>query len=74
VRNDGIKNYDMTLSKWFPIKGEALKMQLRADAFNLFNRTQFGNPNTQLGSPNFGVVTSVFGPPRFIQLGARLQW
>jgi MFS family permease len=65
VRSDGIKNYDMTLAKWFPLKGEAFRMQLRMDAFNLFNRTQFNFPNTTLGDPTFGTVSSVGAPPRF---------
>ena len=65
ARSDGIKNYDVTLAKWFPIVADRFKMQLRMDAFNLFNRTQFGFPNTTLGSPSFGTVSSVASAPRF---------
>jgi hypothetical protein len=74
LRTDGVKTYNMSLMKWFPLKGEALKMQLRMDAFNLFNRTQFAAPDTQLGDATFGEVSSVAATPRFIQIGLRLQW
>jgi hypothetical protein len=74
LRTDGIKQYNMSLMKWFPLKGEALRMQLRADAFNLFNRTQFSPPDTTLGDATFGQVSSVASTPRFVQIGLRLQW
>ncbi len=43
----GILNNDFTLQKTFTIK-ERLRMQLRADAFNVFNHTQFSGINSTL--------------------------
>jgi hypothetical protein len=32
----------------------------------------WGNPNTDLSSANFGLITGITGQPRNIQLGVRL--
>ena len=47
------------------------RLQLRAEAFNLFNRTNFDLPDNFFGSPTFGQILSA-GAPRHIQFGARL--
>jgi hypothetical protein len=39
--------------------------------FNAFNHTQFGEPNTTAGNPNFGLVGSARAP-RLVQLGLKL--
>ena len=57
VRGPGRRNYDLTLSKMITIK-EPFAVMLRAEAFNLTNTPYFGNPGTNLGSANFGVITS----------------
>ena len=73
VRGDTIQQYDMTLSKYFPIK-EPARIELRAEAFNLFNRPQLNTPNMSFGSPTFGRVTSTILPARFLQVGIRILW
>jgi outer membrane receptor protein involved in Fe transport len=52
-----------------------LHAQLKLEIMNLFNRTYFADPDTRVGSPTFGQVTS-FGPqsPRQGQVGVRLNW
>lgn len=76
--------YDMTLQKTIQIR-ESLKLQLRVDAFDLFNIPMLGTPNTIASSPTFGQIltansTSVqSGPqsgyiPRTFQLGIRLNF
>ena len=43
------------------------------DAFNALNHVNYGNPNTNIASPDFGrLLTSA--PPRTAQLGARLSF
>ena len=48
MRNPGLNNWDMTLQKSIPLKGERLRMELRADAFNVFNHPQFNGINSTL--------------------------
>jgi outer membrane receptor protein involved in Fe transport len=73
IRADGVKNMDMTISKYVPV-GSRMRVQVRADAFNLFNRTQFGVPNTTVTSASFGTVSTQANSPREIQLGVKLYW
>jgi hypothetical protein len=51
LRGPGIENFDMSLSKTYPI-GERLNLAVRLDAFNVFNRVQPGLPDTSFGNPN----------------------
>jgi hypothetical protein len=53
----GFWNFDLSLSRSFdlPWLGDAGKLQVRADAFNLLNHANLGNPiNTTLKDPDFG--------------------
>jgi len=43
---------------------------LRAEAFNLFNTVNYGQPNGSFGSASFGQITSA-GDPRIIQFAVR---
>ena len=43
----GINNWDMSLQKQFAVK-ERIRLQLRADAFNVFNHTQFSGVNATI--------------------------
>jgi hypothetical protein len=49
---------------------ERLTLQLRAEAFNLFDRTNFNLPDNYFGSPSFGSILSA-GSPRRLQLGVK---
>jgi hypothetical protein len=50
--------------------GTSVRLQLRAEAFNLLNRTNLDLPDSYFGSPTFGQVLSA-GSPRRIQIGLR---
>ena len=50
--------------------GRRVRLQLRAEAFNLFNRANLDLPDAFLGSPTFGQILSA-GSPRRIQFGVR---
>ena len=50
---------------------EGVKLQFRAEAFNLFNHPNFNLPDNFLGSPTFGRITSA-RDPRHIQFGLKL--
>lgn len=78
LRRDSIDNWDMTVSKSFPIH-EGVNLQFKAEYFNLFNRPQFDltkilNSDTALGSTSFGQVTWQVNQPREGQFSLRLNY
>ena len=58
-----------------PIR-EAVKLEFRAEAFNVFNRVRFGTGSTQLQSQSFGVLSGAGGinTPRQLQLALKLYF
>ena len=66
----GFANVNLALIKHAAIVGGA-RLQLRIEAFNLFNRVNLGLPDSFLGSPTFGQILSA-GDARRTQLGVRL--
>lgn len=73
IRAQGTINTDATLQKYWQLWNEAAKLQLRAEFYNLFNRTQFFAPGTTFGTSSFGVVPGAL-PARSIQFGMKLYW
>ena len=71
LRGPGVDNFDVSLFKNTDLT-EKLKLQFRAEAFNVFNRVQFGIPNVNINSNAFGVISSQQNSPRNLQLGLRL--
>ena len=71
----GINNWDMALLKSTTIT-ESTKLQFRAEAFNVFNHAQFGNPSglvNNTGTGGFGYVTSTGNnQPRIMQVALKL--
>ncbi len=70
VYGPGIANLDLSLLKTVALR-EQLRLQFRAESFNLANHANFGLPENDLASPNFGRVLSA-GPPRLLQFGLKL--
>lgn len=74
LRGPDYKNMDLTLAKNFTVpRWEQGKLQLRLDAFNALNHTNFGNPNASIGTKGAGIISSA-GSPRTLQLGARFTF
>ena len=73
LRAQGTINTDMTLQKYWQLWNESSRLQLRAEFYNLFNRTQFFAPGTTFGTSTFGVVPGAL-PARSIQFGLKLYW
>jgi hypothetical protein len=71
LRGDGVKNFDLSLFKNNYFNEGKWNAQLRVELFNAFNRTQFDNPNTQVDSGNFGIVSGQANSPRQIQLAVK---
>jgi hypothetical protein len=53
---------------------ESIRFTYHADAFNAFNRTNFGGINGTVGNPNFGRPTGPQLGPRNITMGIRLEF
>jgi hypothetical protein len=55
-------NTDATLTKQI-VEAEGLALTLGAQAYNIFNHPNFGNPNNTIGDGSFGSITSIQAPP-----------
>jgi hypothetical protein len=66
----GYQNVNASLLKNTRLS-ERINLQLRLEAFNLFNRPNFNLPDNFLGSPTFGQILSA-RDPRHLQFGAKL--
>ena len=68
----GVENFDMSLNKNFNMPyNEHHQFQIRLDAFNALNHTDFGTPNNDWRSSSGGKITGSSLPARELQLGAR---
>ena len=72
LEGPGYQNVNLALLKRVALRGRT-SLQLRAEAFNLLNRTNFDLPDNFFGSPTFGQVLSA-GAPRHIQFGVRFAF
>jgi hypothetical protein len=72
VRGPANVNFDLSLIKNVAVT-ERVRAQLRGEAFNAFNNTNFGLPGTALGAADFGVISSA-GSARIIQLGLKVSF
>ena len=66
-------NENISLGKSFAIT-ERFRLDFRAEAFNLLNRVVFSNPQTNLNSSSFGLVTGQSNSGRQMQLALKLYW
>jgi Carboxypeptidase regulatory-like domain len=84
VRGFGAWQMDMAIRRDFPIH-EGLRVQFRAEAFNIFNHPNFGTINPNLGQNTFGQATGTLanslgvlsplyqmGGPRSMQFALKL--
>jgi hypothetical protein len=75
-RGPRLVNTDASLIKKIAIY-EGAALELRAEAFNVFNHANLANPTTTLGSSTFGVITGLQTgafPSRTLQLAAHLTF
>jgi hypothetical protein len=85
TREPGEFNIDLAIARTFPLR-ERLRLEIRAEAFNFLNHTNFNGPNTGLSvqadartgqaifnSPGFGLITSAKSA-RFLQLVMRIEF
>jgi len=69
-------NVDLALSKTTGIKWprEGSALLFRAEFFNALNHSQFANPDTEFGSPTFGVINSTAVNGRIGQLALKFSF
>jgi hypothetical protein len=72
IRTRANFDYDLGLDRSQYI-GENLKIQFRAEAFNLTNTPLLDDPNSTVGNPNFGRILGGSNP-RVLQLGMRISY
>lgn len=76
VIGPGLVQVDFSVSRSFRLIWERLRLNVRADIFNIFNHPNFDPPVRIFDSENFGSLSSsnAYGnrPPRQIQFGLRL--
>jgi hypothetical protein len=70
-RGPGYFDWDAGLMRSFPLVKEALRLEFRAEYFNLINHTNFAAPVSAVSSAGFGSITSA-SDPRIGQLSAKL--
>ena len=71
VRGPAFWQADLGLHKQFRLYGEHTRLEIRAEAFNVFNRTNFGAPNGNISNAAFGTITTAF-PARELQFAAKI--
>jgi Carboxypeptidase regulatory-like domain len=76
----GLATTDISIAKNTPLN-DKLRMQFRAEFFNLFNRANFGTPNAVVfasasatPSPTAGVISSTATTSRQVQFGVKVLW
>jgi outer membrane receptor protein involved in Fe transport len=73
-RGPGQKNLDFSIVKFIPFS-ESVRGEFRTEFFNLFNWTNFANPNSNIAVPaTFGRITQTTTGPRVIQFAFKLNF
>jgi hypothetical protein len=72
ILGPGYGNWDLSVYRGIRLVRET-SMQLRVEAYNAFNHTNFTSVQTQLGSSNYGQVTGT-GSARVLQFGTKFKF
>ena len=67
----GSKQVDFSVSKRFPFG--ASHLEFRAEIFNLFNNTNFGQPDGNINNVTAGIISTA-DDARNMQFGIRFAW
>ncbi len=72
VRGPGLQNADLMIGKTFRIR-ERMRIEFRAEAFNVSNTPPLNDPNGSFGSAAFGSITSA-GNPRVFEFVGKIHF
>jgi hypothetical protein len=70
IKGPGFWKVDLALSRLVSLAATR-NIELRLEAFNLFNTFNWGLPNNNFASGTFGRITSLTGDPRIMQFGIK---
>ena len=74
VNGPNFINTDFSAIKHFALR-EGMRLDFRAEFFNIFNHAQFGTPGNDVNAPGqFGVINSIVNNPRLVQFALKLQF
>jgi hypothetical protein len=70
VEGPGYWDINLAVSRLLQF-GATNSLELRVEIFNLTNNFNWGTPNLNLNSPQFGRITTMTGAPRVMQFGVK---
>jgi len=73
VYGPGMQSMDLALVRTFVVT-ERLRFEMRGEAFNALNHSNYGTPNRFVNTAQFGTITEAATPGRQLQLAARLSF
>jgi hypothetical protein len=73
LRGPGFTNVDIGVNRTFHI-GERVRIEFRAESFNVANHPNFGLPNRVIGNQQAGIITTVINPERQNQVAMKLAF
>ena len=74
VRGYAFYQLDLGVQKKFPLPlRDGASLEIRAEGFNVLNKTNFGSPNGDRNSGAFGTIRSTF-PARQLQFAAKISF
>lgn len=72
IRGPGFARTDLSVFRNIALPADH-RLQLRVEAFNLFNQARFGQPGNQIGTTNFGRITTA-DEGRIVQLAVKYSF
>lgn len=73
LRGPGFTVFDLSVQRRIDLVSR-VNATLRWDIFNVFDRANFGNPERNIAAATAGVISTLAGDPRVMQLSVRLAF
>ena len=74
ARGPAVYALDLGLHKGIGLGFRDSRLEFRVEAFNVLNRSNFGSPNGNRSSTDFGTIRTLSTTPRQIQLGVKMYF
>lgn len=71
LEGPGLVNLDLTIARTLALS-ERMRVDFRAEFFNMLNEAHFGFPNATINQPTTGVISQTVDSARQIQFGLKL--